>query len=180
MTNHLILIGLLIGAGACTTEGVQSDPLGHAGSNGSGSDGSGSNGGNGSGGGALTANCDAAQGPEHPYTQASELDHLVLGQWIHCSGPSIFSNEQLGLEFDADGTYHLLASDGHGGIAVLSGFGNQGTWDASQEGASSVQWNIHPDPNSGTGGFPTFEDSPRKFAMLVNYSTDYSIYAIAP
>ena len=151
------LIGSLIVSSACTLAGVETHPVGHTGTGNADVDGG--------TGTDVSANCNAAQGPEHPYTMVSELEQLVLGQWIHCSGPTLLDNEQLGVEFDADGTYHMLAGDGDGGITVLNGFGNQGTWDAAQEGATAVQWDIHPDPNSGNGGYPTFEDSPRMFAL---------------
>jgi hypothetical protein len=110
--------------------------------------------------------------------QVSEFNPLATGAWIHCTGPTIFQNETIGLEFDADGTYHLLADNGAGGFSELNGFNNQGTWDGSQEG-NSVQWNIHPTPNSGLGGTAEFEQEPRRFSMYVNYNEDPSVYAIA-
>lgn len=182
----LILASMMMAA--CTINGVQVNPTGGGGDDGNGSatstgngsgignSGSGSDSDIGSDAG-YDANCNATEGPEHPYTTVAELDQLVLGKWIHCFGPSILG-EEFGLSFDADGTYHALGF-GEAGMVELNGFGNQGTWDGSQETATSVQWNIHPMPNSGTGGYPTFEDGPRMFAFALEDANDFSVYAIA-
>ncbi|MFT3693767.1 MAG: hypothetical protein QM831_11540 [Kofleriaceae bacterium] len=157
----------LLFASACTGQGVFTSPsLG----SGTGSD-SGSDVGNG------YEQCSLPEGPLHDYTQVSEFNTLVVGTWWHCSGPKILSNEQAGIEFDADGKYYLIADDGSGNPVKLTGFGNQGTWDGSQEG-ETVQFNIHPTSNSGLGGYPMFEDGPRRFAMEVEYNDDMSIYTV--
>lgn len=128
---------------------------------------------------AVSASCTLPEGPQHAYSTVSDFNALATGAWVRCAGPKIFPNEQAGIEFDADGTYSLLADDGHGGFTKLTGFGNQGTWDGSQESATWVQWNIHATPSSGTGGTPTFEDSPRRFAMETVTNHEVSIYMIA-
>ena len=160
--KRLFLLSLF--ASACTGQGVFTSPS------------TGSNGGSGSDVNGYEQ-CSLPEGPLHPYTQVADFNTLVVGAWWHCSGPKIFANEQAGIEFDADGSYFFLADDGNGNPVKLTGFGNQGTWDGSQEG-NSVQFNIHPASNSGTGGYPTFEDGPRRFAMDVEYNQDVSIYTI--
>jgi hypothetical protein len=172
---------------ACTTNGVATEPLGNAGSDGSGgtTDQSNANTGSDIDVGSDTdpvhdymMNCLAGQGPEVAYTTVAEMLPLATGAWIHCSGPAIL-NEQVGIEFRADGTYYLIGV-GTESLYELVGFGNEGTWDASQEGSDTVQWNIHPAPNSGTGGYPVFESSPRRFALQLEGSSELSIYAIVP
>jgi hypothetical protein len=126
----------------------------------------------------IAANCNAADGPIHPYTQASEVQTLVVGRWIRCSGTGIFGSMALGIEFDADGTYFMLGDDGHGGAVKLMGFDAQGTWDVTQETPTTAQLNIHSAPNAGNGGAAQFEDAPRKFALDLD-PTGECIYAIA-
>lgn len=127
----------------------------------------------------VPASCSQPEGPLHAYSTVSEFNALAIGRWVRCSGPKIIQSEQAGIEFDADGSYFVLADDGHGGVTKLTGFGNQGMWDGSQETATTVQWNIHPMPNAGTGGAALFEDNPRRFSMETVTNHDVSIYVIA-
>lgn len=122
--------------------------------------------------------CAEPEGPLHPYTQDVEVRELIVGKWLHCSGRTILQNEQAGVEFVSDGTYFMLAYDG-GNLVRLTGFGKQGTWDATQETPTAVQFDWHPAPNSGNGGFPVFEDNPRRFAIDFYPGPGDSIYIIA-
>jgi hypothetical protein len=60
------------------------------------------------------------------------------------------------------------------------GFGNQGTWDTYQVTETSVQFDWHPTPNGGYGGYPSFEEQPRKMAILIVEQRDTSIYMRDP
>jgi hypothetical protein len=82
-----------------------------------------------------------------------------------------------GIEFLADHNYFALVDDGQGSLLRANGFGNEGTWDASQETSTWVQLNYHPAPNAGNGGTPVFEDGPPRFSIyLAAQSTGPSIY----
>jgi hypothetical protein len=185
-TSMKTLSIILVAAAACTTNGVATDPLGNSGSDGSDgspADSSDQNTGSDIDVGSDTdpvhdynMNCLEGQGPQVEYTTVAEMKPLAVGAWIHCSGPAIL-DEKVGIEFRADGTYALIGV-GLDALYELAGFGNEGTWDASQEGSAAVQWNIHPAPNSGTGGYPVFESSPRRFALQLEEATELSIYAI--
>jgi hypothetical protein len=128
---------------------------------------------------AYAANCTAAEGPEQTY-DAAQMQQFAIGKWIHCSGPSILDDEQVGIDYEADGTYHMLGDDGAGNLVDLNGFGNQGTWDISADAPDLIGWYTHPDPASGIGGYPTVETGPRKFQIWLGEADDGSIYAIAP
>jgi hypothetical protein len=116
----------------------------------------------------------------HTYTQQSELEALLIGKWLHCSGPPMISSSEAGIELVDDHTYFKLVADGHGGYMRTVGFGNQGTWDTYQETETSVQFDWHPMPNGGYGGYPRFEEQPRKMAILIVEQRDTSIYVRDP
>lgn len=157
-------------AAACG-DGVHSDPeevlLNH----------DGVDAGNGGPSGTATQRCAQAEGPLHPYTQAAEVNHLIVGRWLRCSGTPLLEGEQAGIEFVSDGTFFGLAFDGSE-LVRTTGFGKQGTWDAEQTTAIAVQLNWHTTPASGNGGAPLFEDNPRRFAIEFGY-TGASIYVLA-
>ena len=172
-------------AAGCTQGGVSSDPVGVDNDNGSGNGGD-----NGSGTNTATepppptysintsGNCGLADGPVHPAASVNDVDQLIVGQWIRCSGKPFddSGNDGYGLELAADGTYYDLADDGSGGVVQLHGFGNQGTWTAQLDSTTVFVF------VTATGGdfnsaAPTFEDSPSKFAVLVEYEETPTIYA---
>jgi hypothetical protein len=134
-------------------------------------------------GAAVPAACRAAATPIHPYTQAAELEAMLIGKWRHCSGPVLVqpsASGEVGIELVADHTYFKLATDAKGRLVRVVGFGGQGTWDTYQETATSVQFDLHPTPSSGTGGYPRFEDDPRRMAALMVEQSVDSIYALEP
>ena len=157
MKNHTasFVVAALVVASACTATGVQTDPVDTS--------------------VAYAGNCNAPQGPIESYTTDDALTQSLVGKWVRCSGPSLLDNEQVGVELDSDGTYHMLGDDGAGGVGELSGFGMQGTWSAS---LGSLY--IHPTENSGEGGGVTLESGPRKLDAQWNYNDEDSMYAIAP
>ena len=136
----------------------------------------GSNGGHGSGS-AMPGTCNDPDGPLHPYTQAADLEALVIGTWRQCSGPTLFNTPQAGVEIATDGTFYLLA-DSSGTLVRKGGFESQGTWDASQETAQTVQLNFHI-ANTGTDGYPQFEDNPRKMQFRIFENPDPSLWVLA-
>ncbi|HUJ59097.1 MAG TPA: hypothetical protein VLX92_11415 [Kofleriaceae bacterium] len=123
--------------------------------------------------------CDEPEGPEHPYSKKSELDALVVGRWLHCSGGTFLPDEQAGIEFTADGTYYELGYQGTS-LVRLDGFDHQGTWDSYQETSTSVEFAWHPTPSSGNGGAPEFEDNPGRLAIDIPYADEPSVYVLVP
>ena len=134
----------------------------------------------GAGSDAAAAACRAADGPLHPYTQAAELEQLLVGKWRRCSGPALIDPTEAGIELVDDHTYFKLVTDGAGALVRTSGFANQGTWDVAQETPTSVQFDYHPAPNSGNGGYPRFEDGPRKMSVTLVTQTAASLYLLEP
>jgi hypothetical protein len=128
----------------------------------------------------VAAGCNAAAQPIHSYTRAAELEVLLIGKWRHCSGPLLIASSAAGMELVADHTYFKLATDNKGGFVRMVGFGNQGTWDTSQETDTSVQFNLQPTPNSGAGEYPMFEDNPRRMAFLEDTLDNLSLYVLEP
>lgn len=171
MRFHLMTCCLLL-AGACTTNGVSTNPADE---------------GVRTTPGAIFDACNTAQGTEHPYTTKAELATLVVGRWARCSGPSPLEGSApsggVGIQIDADGTYHVLESDGSGGARARAGFGNQGTWDIWDGGPTAPpQFNLHPTPNEEIGLYPVFEDGPRKFGLsdIALGAESQSVYAALP
>jgi hypothetical protein len=150
---------------ACTSAGVESDPISQ-----------------GANPGSAAGTCAEPEGPIHNYNTAGELTALVVGQWVRCSGPDLLQSPQnggVGIEFDADGTYHVLASDGAGGVITENGFNYQGTWIAEPPPDNAVL-TLVPATGGRTDFDLTFEDSPQKFAVNISLGIDNeSIYASA-
>jgi hypothetical protein len=121
--------------------------------------------------------CAAPEGPLHDYTTAAELEALVLGKWLQCSGPRPPTLDgSRGVEFAADGRYFVLVDDGRGGLARGGGFTSEGRWDTSQATGTVVFLWFHPTPSSQFGDTPLFEDGPRRFAINPSHAGDLSIY----
>ncbi|HEY1812932.1 MAG TPA: hypothetical protein VGG74_11335 [Kofleriaceae bacterium] len=162
MKAHYYLLVLLVPA--CTTTGVDTDPLDVTGET------------------TYASNCSAPEGPEVTYGSNTDLTALATGKWIHCSGPTILDNEQAGVAYDADGTFHMLGPDGSGGTVELNGFQKQGLWDISDlvDGDPSiVAWYTRYDDGSSEGGDVVFETSPSKFFITIDYNEEPSVYALA-
>ena len=151
---------------------------------GTGSGGSGSGSGSGTGLGdpvTIDSNkgaCADPEGPLHGYSLASEVETLIVGKWRQCSGPAVFNRTYDGIEADADGSFYFLDDNGTT-LVRRTGFDSQGTWTAGQEGPHSVQLDFHL-VDTGDGGYPQFEDSPRRLAMRIGYNDEATILAIEP
>ena len=172
---------------ACSLTGVQSQP----GIGGSGDDGTGNSNStdprgsdvlveDGSGNVSVTgsdyaANCNAPDGPVHPYVTVDQIEALVIGAWIHCSGPTLL-HEQLGIELQGTGMYFQLGVDPRDVVYQLWGADEMGNWAVEQADPGALIY-MMPDPNTSIGVSPTFEDSPRKFKFAVEGSQP-SVYAI--
>jgi hypothetical protein len=52
----------------------------------------------------------------------------MSGQWLYCSGPTLYNVPHDGIEFTADGRWYLLQLDDVGGLARGRGFDGEGTW----------------------------------------------------
>ena len=172
MMKHAIgyLLAMLVIA-ACGT-GVDSDPRSTVGT-------VGSDGGDAASEGTSNP-CAGADGPRHDYTTAYELTQLMTGTWVQCTpvSPTLLNGK--GLEFLADGTYYLLVSDGHGGLARGTGFASQGAWevkDIPETGRRDlIILSLEPVPGSYMGDTPLFEDHPRRFAFDPNATGTLVVY----
>jgi hypothetical protein len=127
-------------------------------------------------GGPGQAECSAADGPLHDYSTPAELNQLIVGTWVHCSGPAVMGGGD-GIELVADGTYHVLLDDGQGGLVRETGFDGQGTWVGITITPTSVEFAWDNAAHTGDEGYVTFEDQPRKFLLALQ---EPSIYALLP
>ena len=121
------------------------------------------------------AGCDAPDGPLHPYTHATELEQLIPGRWIHCSGPSLLSHGGDGIELLGDHTYYGLVGDAAGNLVRKDGFDWQGSWAALQLSPSDVEFSY----TEGEGNL-ALEDEPTRFALPVDTEGNKSVYALLP
>jgi hypothetical protein len=119
--------------------------------------------------------CDVADGPLHQYTTQAELNELIVGRWVHCSGPNLMGSLEQGIEFALDGTYYVLVDDGEGGLTRESGFDGQGTWIGLQLTETSVEFTWDNASHTGDEGYITFEDQPRKFLLALAESSTYAL-----
>jgi hypothetical protein len=117
--------------------------------------------------------CEDPEGPLHPYTTAAEVETLILGQWRHCSGPTL-KPDQAGVEFAADHKIFALVDDIDGGLVRKTGFDSEGTWRADPVGAH-VQLSYYT-PTGGNGGQPEFEDTPSRFSIRLTTGNASAIY----
>jgi|SRR5580704_14393946 hypothetical protein len=123
------------------------------------------------------AACSTADGPLHDYSTSAELGQLIVGTWVNCSGPTLMGDDEQAIEFDPDGTYHVLVDDGQGGLAPATGFDGQGTWVGLQLTPTSVEFAWDNASHTGQEGDISFEDQPRKFSLALGQS---SVYASIP
>ena len=121
------------------------------------------------------AGCDAPDGTLHPYSQAAELEQIVVGRWVHCSGPPLLLHGDEGIELLGDHSYYGLASDGAGNLVRKTGFDFQGNWHALQLSPTDVEFTY----NDGEGGLK-LEDGPSRFALPVDTEGNESVYALLP
>jgi hypothetical protein len=119
--------------------------------------------------------CDAPQGPLHHYTTVAEVETLVVGQWRHCSGPTLGTADQAGIEFVDDHKFFALVDDSDGNLVRMTGFGSEGTWRADQEG-DWVQLSCYTPTLGGNGGQPEFEDAPSRFAVRLDTGNAPVVY----
>ena len=126
----------------------------------------------------VVAACSAAPQPIHSYTQAAELEALLIGKWRHCSGPLLVGSSNIGIELVDDHTYFKLATDTTGALVRMVGFDAQGTWDTYQVTRTGVQFDLHPLPNSIASESPMFEDNPRRMGIQMDWPQDLSLYVL--
>src|SRR5450432_1885811 len=107
--------------------------------------------------------CDLPDGASHLYTLQSELKQLVTGKWVLCSGSTLLSQSEIGIEFVAGGTYYSMINDGTGKVVRGSGFGSSGTWEFPDSSSLQIEWTLG--PSSWRQGDVQFEDNPRRFLM---------------
>jgi hypothetical protein len=124
-----------------------------------------------------TGVCGSPDTAPHPYNTRTELEALLIGKWLYCSGPPMISDSEAGIELVADHTYFKLVADGHGGYMRAAGFGNQGGW-STYDGGPLLVW--HPIPAGGSGGTPQFEDQPLRMAIRIVEQRDTSFYSRIP
>jgi hypothetical protein len=125
---------------------------------------------------AVAGTCADPEGPITPYACAADLDQMITGRWRLCTGRPLLNVGEAGIELAADFTYYALVDAGSGQLVRKTGFGFQGTWDSYQETATGVQFDLHPTPNSGIGGFPRFEDNPRRFSIVLETGGSTYVY----
>jgi hypothetical protein len=80
--------------------------------------------------------CAAFEG-SHSWSNREELGEAVLGQWLLCSDAPFFYREgEAGIEFRADGTWHLLFAEGDT-FVTSQGPGLWGHWAFTDTGTGS-------------------------------------------
>jgi hypothetical protein len=124
----------------------------------------------------VTGTCDEPEtGSVTQFSSVAEVNALLVGRWLHCSGPFLtLAPDEVGIEFAQDGTWYALTQT-DGGPVVRSTAGSlteQGSWLVSDEGSLApgverVQLNIYHGAG-GDGGQPTFSITPTKLSMFTS------------
>lgn len=118
--------------------------------------------------------CDVGESGIAEPASLEEFESLLVREWYHCSGAIVNRAEPgnaEGLAFDADGTLQFLIADGEGGLARGTGFDNEGSWSALDNGVDTVtgehyfQLNVST-PAGGNYLSVTFSTDPVKLHMI--------------
>jgi hypothetical protein len=130
---------------------------------------------------ALDAKCKAPRGTADPIKTKADMPLRLVGRWYFCPGSGKDKQQPLshdeGIEFDPDGTWWWLASDGAGGFMRKPGVENAGKWDqdwVDEDQANTIYlrfWN-----NSFMWLALGFETDPRR--MLGTYYDPDPIHAV--
>ncbi len=108
---------------------------------------------------------------------AACLTSSMLGVWLRCSTPSVINTtDDVGIEFDADGTFYQLYTDDGCTMRRGKSFGQTGTWESYDNGTTTSGtpnlW-VYLNYNGGSmGSTMTFGCAPRKVRMF-NENTPY-------
>jgi len=124
-------------------------------------------------GGPVPAGCGMAGIPVS-IDSAAALSGELVGSWIACERPSIFgTNDELGIEFLADGTWYKLYASDSGATLRGSGFGSQGWWSPDMQADGGIMA-FRIETWAGWGGAirvePAFFSSPRKLRLGYRWS----------
>jgi hypothetical protein len=122
--------------------------------------------------------CDAPDGAMHAVTSATDVSTLVVGRWLHCSGPPLLGRGERGIEFSSIGVYFALTADAEGHLSQIVGL--EGRWDATQLTETQVQFNWHPDTQTTDYAYLEFEDAPLRFVTTLTDQTVPSVFAQVP
>jgi hypothetical protein len=114
-------------------------------------------------GSTIDAACSPAEGPGHPFTTVAELQQLIVGTWVLCSGPSLSTTaDSVGMKFDATAAFtQLIGGDGFVTVAP-NNFEYGGTWVTDMNLAIDVTLVSNDWVAIET---PAFEDVPRRLAQ---------------
>jgi hypothetical protein len=104
--------------------------------------------------------CAAPAGHVVPYKTVADLEALIQGDWLRCSGTDYAAQFGPGLRISPDHTWSALATGDGGALEpITSGFDGYGTWTADEVYADHIQINLLIVSGGGTGGFATFTDT---------------------
>jgi hypothetical protein len=127
----------------------------------------------------VPAACRSPHGPAHAYAQWDELQTLLQGQWLYCSGPELVATSSVGIEFVTDSTYYVLVLDASGRhVARSTNPEDDGSW-SNIAGTLVVAWKAFAAVDDVHTGVASFEDNPRRLLMDMD-SIGTGEYVIAP
>jgi hypothetical protein len=109
---------------------------------------------------AGAAMCSAPNGHAIPYTTVAELEAMIEGDWLRCSGTAYPAEFGVGLRIAPDHTWNALDASAGGGVApITTGFDGYGTWTAAEIYAGAIQFNLLKLDGGGAGYRVAFTDS---------------------
>jgi hypothetical protein len=143
----------------------------------------------------ATGNCGGV-GTLHPYDSTAQLQALLVGRWVYCSGTTglssfgpNWSEQGAGLEIDSvafvdqsgnlhgPGSFSVLIQLDGGALVPVTGFNSGGIANVGQEGPDSWQVNFWWNGGGGTGGIASFTDNPAQMQIAAGQD---AVFALLP
>ena len=110
------------------------------------------------------AACAEMSPPVSAPSAVADASALLVGKWLSCDGASVFcSSNDIGLEFDADGTFYKLYVLADGTITRLQGWQRYGAYSLMDFGFIQLEMDVY-----GSGMVYStlqFGDNPRTLAL---------------
>ena len=136
---------------------------------------------------AARTQCNEPHGPVVAPSTVGQLDTMITGAWLLCSAegdPGFTDSIGSSRVYSANGQWQNLGLDANGGLVLINGVDNQGTWNAGNEGYEDgpdgsltgpgnleMQW----DNGGGNGGSVAFETSPQRMQFQPDYDVEWYV-----
>lgn len=137
---------------------------------------------------AARAQCSSPHGPAQLPATIGDLHSMIAGAWLLCSAegdPGFTDGIGSSRVYSSNGQWQNLGLDANGGLVLINGVDNQGTWEAgdaidddadsgatlSGPGNLEMQW----DNGGSNGGAVAFETGPQRMEFQPDYDVEWYV-----